>query len=118
MEKLTKIVATISDRKCDVEFISALYEEGMDVVRINTAHQVPEQTLKVIKNVRQVSPRIPVMIDTKGPEVRTNESEEDLVVEKGQLIRIEGHKSMASCKHCVYVNYPGFVNHLDPGKSS
>ncbi len=116
MEKLTKIVATISDRKCDEAFIRALYDEGMDVVRINTAHQVPEQTLKVINNVRKVSLRIPVMIDTKGPEVRTNESDVDLVVEKGHMVRIEGHASKASCENCIYVNYPDFVKHLDPGK--
>ncbi len=39
MEKLTKIVATISDRKCEPEFIEEMYAHGMDVVRINTAHQ-------------------------------------------------------------------------------
>ena len=37
--KKTKIVATISDRRCDVPFLTALYHAGMDVVRINTAHQ-------------------------------------------------------------------------------
>ena len=38
MKKFTKIVATISDRRCDVEFIRALYENGMNVVRMNSAH--------------------------------------------------------------------------------
>ncbi len=116
MEKLTKIVATISDRNCGVDFLQTLYDEGVDVVRINTAHQVPEQTLRVIENVRKVSSRIAIMIDTKGPEVRTNESDEDVVVEKNQLIRIEGHISKASCNDCIYVNYPDFVKHLEPGK--
>ena len=37
--KRTKIVATISDKRCEPEFIRNLYEAGMDVVRINTAHQ-------------------------------------------------------------------------------
>ncbi|MFW6094800.1 MAG: pyruvate kinase, partial [Bacteroidota bacterium] len=66
----TKIVATISERQCDVNFIRKLYNEGMNVVRMNTAHQEPEDTLKVISNVRQVSDRIALLIDTKGPEVR------------------------------------------------
>ena len=35
--KFTKIVATISDKRCDVDFISQLYEEGMNVVRMNSA---------------------------------------------------------------------------------
>ena len=116
MEKLTKIVATISDRKCDTDFICALYEEGMDVVRINTAHQTPDQTINIIENVRSVSVRIPFMVDTKGPEVRTNPSEEDVVVLKDQMIRVEGHKNNISTKDCIYVNYPDFVKHMEPGK--
>lgn len=116
MEKLTKIVATISDRNCDSDFICALYEEGMDVVRINTAHQTPDQTIKIIENVRSVSVRIPFMVDTKGPEVRTNASDEDAIVLKGQMIRVEGHLDKPSTKDCIYVNYPDFVKHMEPDK--
>ena len=35
--KQTKIVASISDRRCDVDFIKQLFEAGMNVVRMNTA---------------------------------------------------------------------------------
>ena len=42
MYKKTKIVATISDARCDVGMIQQLYDEGMNVVRLNTAHQGPE----------------------------------------------------------------------------
>lgn len=40
--KKTKIVATISDRRCSEEYIKSLYDAGMDVVRINSAH-APEE---------------------------------------------------------------------------
>ena len=33
--KQTKIVASISDRRCDVDFIKQLFEAGMNVVRMN-----------------------------------------------------------------------------------
>ncbi len=117
MNKLTKIVATLSDRKCEPGFISDLYEEGVDVVRINTAHQQPEQTLQVINNVRKVSNKIAIMVDTKGPEVRTNESESPVAVKEGQLIRVSGHTARDSCKDCIHVNYPGFVDLLEPGRT-
>jgi len=39
MKKFTKIVATVSDRRCEVDFIKKLYKAGMNVVRLNTAHQ-------------------------------------------------------------------------------
>ncbi len=115
MEKLTKIVATVSDQKCDPDFICELYDAGMDVVRINTAHQQPDQTKKIIDNVKKVSSRIPFMIDTKGPEVRTNMAEEAMIVEKDQIIRIEGHASASSCRNCLNVSYPDFVKHVKPG---
>ena len=39
MYKKTKIVATISDARCDIGLLRSLYEAGMNVVRLNTAHQ-------------------------------------------------------------------------------
>ena len=40
--KQTKIVASISDRRCDVEFLRKLFFAGMNVVRMNTAHATPD----------------------------------------------------------------------------
>ncbi len=71
MKKKTKIVATVSDLRCEPEFIRSLYKAGMNVIRLNTAHQSPEQTLKIVTNVRAVSEKIALLLDTKGPEIRT-----------------------------------------------
>lgn len=114
--KKTKIVATISDKKCDVELLKDLYEAGMNVVRINTAHQSPDDSAKVIKNIREVSDKIAILLDTKGPEVRTNRSEIDIIVTRGQKIKIKGNLSKCSTGECVYVSYEGFVNDV-PDKS-
>jgi pyruvate kinase len=116
MKKLTKIVATISDKYCEPEFLSAMYDAGMDVVRVNTAHQSPEQTLRVMENLRKVTFKVPIMLDTKGPEIRTCDGEEDIPVEKGQLIRVMGNPGVPSSPACISVNYSGFVAHLGPGK--
>ena len=116
MQKLTKIVATISDLRCDTEFISALYDSGMDVVRINTAHQSPEATLQLIGNVRKVSDKIPLMVDTKGPEIRTNDGDKDIAVTKDQKVRVCGEPGVPSDDSCIRVNYEAFVDHIDIGK--
>lgn len=113
--KQTKIVATISDQKCDVEFLKELYKNGMDVVRLNTAHQTHKDTLKVIKNVRKVSSKIALLLDTKGPEVRTFEMEQTLVVKEGDLVLITGKK--LKDKVCFNVNYSGFVNDVNIGNT-
>lgn len=115
MDKLTKIVATISDLRSDPEFLQRLHEAGMDVVRMNTAHQTPEQAMKLVENVRKVSCRIPLMVDTKGPEIRTNASPNIIEVEKDQLLMVKGAKGIASDANCLYVNLDDFVNHLEVG---
>ena len=63
--KQTKIVASISDRRCDVDFIRQLFDAGMNVVRMNTAHATPEGIKQIIRNTRAVSKHIGILIDTK-----------------------------------------------------
>ncbi len=115
MRKKTKIVATISDRKCEVEFIKELRKAGMNVVRLNTAHQTHEDTLKVINNVRAVSERIALLLDTKGPEIRTTKASEPINLVYGDQIYIKGDPDTISTPECVCVNYSGFVEDVPVG---
>ena len=115
MEKLTKIVATISDKRCDPDFLRELHEAGMDVVRINTAHQTPEQAMGLVENVRKVSSRIPLMLDTKGPEIRTNASQYELVVYKDQLITVKGKKGAPTDERNLYLDFEGIADFLKVG---
>lgn len=115
MLKKTKIVATISDRYCDKKLIKELWENGMDVVRLNTAHQTHDDTLKIINNVRSVSNKIALLLDTKGPEIRTTEANEKIPVAFGDKIHIKGDPKGITSKECVYVNYKGFVKDVPIG---
>ena len=67
--KQTKIVASVSDRRCDVDFIRQLYNAGVNVIRMNTAHASEDGIKNIIRNVREVSHHIGILIDTKGPEL-------------------------------------------------
>lgn len=53
--KQTKIVASISDLRCSQSFIRDLFNAGVNVVRINTAHASAECIREIIKNTRAVS---------------------------------------------------------------
>ena len=86
--KQTKIVASISDRRCDQDFIRKLFFAGMNVVRMNTAHATEEGIRTIVKNVRAVSPHIGIMIDTKGPEVRTTGVKEPIHYNVGDVVKI------------------------------
>ncbi len=107
--KQTKIVATISDINCEVELIQELFENGMNIARLNTAHQTPEDTLRVVKNIRAVSDQIAIIVDTKGPEVRTQNVDTPLYVQPGDEIFIGEYHGTG--KH-YQVNYEHFVHEV------
>ena len=88
--KHTKIVASISDLKCEPEFVKALYQAGMNVARLNTAHITEETALTMVNNIRSVSDSIALLIDTKGPEIRTVNMESPIEIEKGDLVEVSG----------------------------
>lgn len=116
MTKQTKIVATISDKRCDVDFIRQLYIEGMNVVRMNSAHLQKEGFLRIINNVREVSTHIGILMDTKGPEVRTTVAADDQIVLKaGEQVKVKGAPDQPSTNECICVNYPFFVRDINVG---
>ncbi|RZT96104.1 pyruvate kinase [Ancylomarina subtilis] len=115
MKKGTKIIATISDKKCDVKFLTELFEEGMNVVRLNTAHQSHADAQKVIDNVRQVSDKIALLIDTKGPEIRTIGIEKDIYLSKGDQVKIVGSQSDFADEKTFAVSYEFFVQDIELG---
>ncbi len=110
--KKTKIIATISNLRCAPEFLASLHAAGMDMVRLNTAHQTTEEASVVIRNVREASHRIAIMVDTKGPEIRTTATKEEIEVKTGQTVCVRGAKSELSCRDCICVNYDGLVGDL------
>ena len=112
MRKKTKIVATISDLRCDIDFLQKLFNNGMNVVRINTAHASFEGAKKVINNVRKVSDTIAILVDTKGPEIRTNPLKEKFAVKFGDIIKISGNKTKESTRELLQVNYENFVRDI------
>lgn len=115
MLKHTKIVATVSDQRCDVEFIDALYKAGMNVVRLNSAHMNEEGFNNVVGNVRKVSKHIGILMDTKGPEVRTTIAQEPIVLKIGDRIKVTGNPDQETTRECISVSYKNFVNDMSVG---
>ena len=113
--KQTKIVATISDQRCDVDFIKQLFDAGLNVVRMNTAHAGREGFEKLIANVRTVSNRIAILMDTKGPEGRTTANEEPIPYKIGEKVKIVGNPELETTRECIAVSYPNFVHDLNIG---
>ncbi len=113
--KQTKIVCSISDRRCDVDFIRGLFNAGMNVVRMNTAHATPDGIRSIIRNTRAVSPHIGILIDTKGPEVRTTDVESPIEYKSGDVVRIFGRPEMNTTHDIINVSFPDFAKDVKVG---
>ena len=113
--KNTKIVCSISDRRCEVDFLRKLFFAGMNVVRMNTAHATPDGIRTIIRNTREVSPHLALLIDTKGPEVRTTNVEQPITYKKGDVVKIFGRPEMDTTHDIVNVSYTDFTKCVGKG---
>ncbi len=113
----TKIIATISDARCEVPFIRSLYESGVSVVRLNTAHIDYDGFRRVVENVRAASPEIGILIDTKGPEVRTSATEEDkdIFFKEGEKVVFEGNPDGVTTHSRICLSYPDIAQEVKSG---
>lgn len=86
----------------------------MNVARLNTAHMGLLEGKKLIEDIRAVSAEIAILIDTKGPEIRTCSMQNDLDVKENQEIRFS-YAFTAEHHIDVCVNHSQFVSDLQPG---
>ena len=113
--KQTKIVASISDRRCDQDFIRSLFEAGVNVVRMNTAHADEQGIKNIINNVRSVSNHIGILIDTKGPEVRTTGCDQPIEYKTGDVVKIFGRPEMDTTHDIINLSYADFAADVHEG---
>jgi pyruvate kinase len=93
--RFTKIICTLGPASSTKEKIAALADAGMNVARINFSHGEKEGHGKVIAMVQELNAEykkknipkcIAVLLDTKGPEVRTGDRDTPLQITKGQEV--------------------------------
>tara|TARA_B100000035_G_scaffold6324_1_gene5546 strand:- start:1100 stop:2527 length:1428 start_codon:yes stop_codon:yes gene_type:complete len=121
----TKIIFTIGPATESEETIEALIKEGADICRINMAHANHEWTEAIVNKVRKVCERarrhIAIMMDIKGPEVRTGDVPETFHLEKDEIFYFtygEGEGSRNGDGHRrVDVNYPDFYRDIAIGNT-
>ena len=118
--KKTKIVATMSDFRCSEEFVKNLYDAGVDVIRVNSAHVTEDGATNIVKTVHMVNPAIPIMIDTKGPEIRVTTIAEEygnsIIFHAGDRVAVKGSTGAdMTTRTTVYMNVPSIVEDIPVG---
>jgi len=119
LTKNTKIVCTIGPASESKEMLLKLIRAGMNVARINFSHGNYEEHLKKINTIREIEKEekllIPIMLDTKGPEIRTH----DFVggqasINTGDIVRISMEKVLGDNK-LFSVTFTGLYDDVKVG---
>lgn len=110
--RLTKIVCTLGPASNSPENILKMMQAGMNVARINFSHGDGETHAPTIRSVKEIAEKhgydIPVMLDTKGPEIRTGDVAAPIAVKKGEDVLFTFDKDASYDGTIVHVNYPEF----------
>jgi pyruvate kinase len=106
----TKIIATLGPATETSERLGQLISAGVDVIRLNMAHGTGDWAVSVIERVRavsrQVGRQVAVMMDIKGPEIRTGDVSEPIELAKNDLFEFYVTTPSPNVRG-VSVNYPG-----------
>lgn len=117
----TKIVCTIGPASESVEKLTQLMEAGMNVARLNFSHGDFEEHGARIKNIREAASKlgkdIGILLDTKGPEIRTH------TMENGAIELVTGSELIVSMDEVIgtaekiSVTYEGLVHDVSKGST-
>lgn len=119
----TKIIFTLGPATESDHMLEKMLRAGIDVVRLNMAHATHDWTRDVIRRIRAVSARVgrevAVMMDIKGPEIRTGDLTAPIELKAGEIFDFtvkpgaerEGGEEVRS----VDVNYQNLVNDISVG---
>ncbi len=115
----TKIVCTLGPATGSVEIIKDLIKNGLDAARINFSHGTHEShsvTINMLKQAREeLNAPIPLILDTKGPEIRIKKFGVDKVhLEKGQKFTLTT-REVEGTQDIVSVTYADLPKDLEVG---
>lgn len=119
----TKIIFTIGPATQDEAMLEKLIRAGVDICRINMAHADHAWSREIIQRVRKVCDKvgrhIAIMMDVKGPEIRTGDVPETFELEKGEIFDFTYGEGIGGTTEDgirrVDVNYPGFSKDINEG---
>ena len=121
MDRKTKIICTIGPASESKEMMRKLVDTGMDIIRLNFSHGDYEEQGFRIKNVKELNKEnnwhVGMMLDTKGPEIRTGylENDEPVMLHKGDIIRVTMDYSYLGNKDKVAISYAGLYEDIHVG---
>lgn len=116
----TKIVATMGPATADVKTLEAMYNEGLDICRINFSHGDYDAVLSTVKNIRDLNIKlnrhVGILADLQGPKLRIGVIKDNLVqLENGKEISITTKEKEGDSEE-IYITYPQFPQDVKAGE--
>ena len=120
MRRRTKIICTIGPATASFDGLKALFEAGMNVVRINMSHSDHTNAAKIINWIktlnRQVDYPVPILLDTQGPEIRTGVLENPMELSPGDVVTLSVRDGDLIEQRSIHVNYTELVDVVEVGR--
>lgn len=116
----TKIICTLGPAVDSDERITQIINAGMDCARLNFSHGTHEEQEVRLNRVRRIAGElnrhIPILLDTKGPEIRLKDFENgSVVVEKGSLFTFDTDKETPGTKERIGLTYDKLAKNVEVG---
>jgi pyruvate kinase len=112
----TKIVCTIGPRTESYEMLKALVGHGMNIARLNMSHGDHGWHGRVIHHLRRLNRKegmaVAILLDTKGPEIRTGDVNPDICLKTGETLTFTVRRKAILEPRCVEVSYDGFIDEV------
>ena len=117
--KRTKIVCTLGPASEKEEVLRELIKSGLNVCRLNFSHGDHEEhkaRMDTVKKLREeLNQPTAILLDTKGPEIRTGKFDvPEVLLEEGQTFTITMKDVMGNQEMCT-VSYKGLAEDVKPG---
>lgn len=115
----TKIIGTIGPASIYYDVMKNLVLNGLNVVRINLSHAKLKDMEIILKNVKKLRKELgvplPIMIDTRGPELRVKTFSSGVVeIKKGQLFTFTSNDIVGN-ETMVSINHPQILSNVQVG---
>ncbi|HRS42901.1 MAG TPA: pyruvate kinase [Candidatus Diapherotrites archaeon] len=112
--KRTKIICTIGPSSKNPVILKELIRNGMNVARLNCSHGDYQEKLEKIKAIRSIDETIGIMLDTKGPEIRTGDFDKEYYLKQNSKITIK-NKDIIGNENKFSITYKNLHNIVKKG---
>eukprot|EP00929_Paragymnodinium_shiwhaense_P011377 TRINITY_DN1169_c0_g1_i3.p1 TRINITY_DN1169_c0_g1~~TRINITY_DN1169_c0_g1_i3.p1 ORF type:complete len:657 (-),score=161.18 TRINITY_DN1169_c0_g1_i3:425-2395(-) len=130
--QFTKMICTLGPSSSSPEVLEQMIEAGMDIARLNFSHGDHESQYRILQTVKEVEEKLAIgvgstkcrkhmgiLLDTKGPEVRTGMTRggEKIAFTRGNIIKVTSDYDVETTGEQIALSYGKFAGAVREGQA-